>query len=218
MGQLLDDALLDALAEESQVAPAVVEHGPEDVFQKRLGEVSVAVQIAEGSLGLDHPELRQVPRRVRVLRPERRPERVAVAERAAVRFDGELAGDGQVRPPGEEVLLPVDLAVGPTRRVLRVEYRDGEHLAGAFAVAGGDDRRVDVQEPAVLEEAVNRRADTVPHAGDGPEGVRPRPQVGLSPEELERVPLLLDGVTLGVGPAENAKLSDLHLDGLPLAL
>ena len=90
----------------------------------------------------------------------------------------ELAADGQVRRLAEEVLRVVDLALVVARQLAEVERRDAEHLAGPFAVAGRDDRRVDVEEALLLEEVVDRLADAVAHAGDGAERVGPRPQVG----------------------------------------
>ena len=85
--------------------------------------------------------------------------------------------------------------------VVQVERGDLEHRARPFAVAGRDDRRVDVEEALFLEEVVDRAADAVPHAGDRAEGVGPRAQVGDRAQELEGVPLLLERIGLGVGPA-----------------
>ncbi len=67
---------LDALLEERHVVGALREHRLEDVLQQRLGEVRVVRQLRERDLRLDHPELGQVPARVRVLRAERGTERV----------------------------------------------------------------------------------------------------------------------------------------------
>ena len=70
-----------ALAETDLSEPIVnVCSGHGRALQERLGEVHVVVQIGEGDFGLDHPELGEVPRRVRVLRPERRPEGVDLGQ------------------------------------------------------------------------------------------------------------------------------------------
>ena len=63
----------------------------EDVLEQRLGEVRVVGEIGEGDLGLDHPELGEVPAGVRVLGAERRAERVDLRQRQAVGLDVELA-------------------------------------------------------------------------------------------------------------------------------
>mmetsp|Transcript_21857 Transcript_21857/g.74111 ORF Transcript_21857/g.74111 Transcript_21857/m.74111 type:complete len:247 (+) Transcript_21857:55-795(+) len=49
------------------------------VLQVVLRQLNVVVDVGKGDLRLDHPKLGQMPRSVRVLRAERRPERVAVA-------------------------------------------------------------------------------------------------------------------------------------------
>jgi hypothetical protein len=46
----------------------------------------------------------------------------------------------------------VDAAGGRARQVEQVQRADPEHLAGTLRVAGGDDRRVDPVEAALVEE------------------------------------------------------------------
>ena len=75
---------------------------------------------------------------------------------AGENFAFELAADGEVRRLAKEVLLPIDLAVVRARRLLHVQRRHAEHLAGAFAIRSRDDRRVDVEEPALLEKQMDR--------------------------------------------------------------
>ena len=117
----------------------------------------------------------------------------------------------------EEVLRVIDFALVVPRRLVRVERRDAEHLAGPFAVAGGDDRRVEVEEAFLLEEVVDRAADAVAHARDRAERVGPRPQMGPLAELFERVPLLLQRVRFGIGPAVDDDLGGVHFGGLPFA-
>ena len=64
---------------------------------KFFGEHHQPVQVHVGHLGLDHPELRQVPPRLRLLRPEGRPEAVHLAQRQRRGLDVELAALRQVR-------------------------------------------------------------------------------------------------------------------------
>ena len=58
--QTLDKALVDELVKEGHLVRAVVQHIADDVLDHSLGVVHVAVQVAEGHLRLDHPELRSV--------------------------------------------------------------------------------------------------------------------------------------------------------------
>ena len=168
----------------------------EDAFQQPFGQFHVAPEVAKGHLRLDHPELGQVAGRVAVLGAEGRAEGVGLAQRAGERLGLELPADGQIGRPVEEVEREIDacrLFLALCRWLLRhlrqVERGDLEHGPGPFAIAGGDDRRVDVEEAPLLEELVDRVADAVPHPGDGAEGVGPRPQMGDRPQELERVAL-----------------------------
>ena len=153
---LRDDALARRLLEELEIVRALREDSLEDRLEEPLGEIGVVVQVRERDLGLDHPELGEVPRRVRVLRTEGGAERVDLREGEAVGLDVELPGDGEVRLLAEEVLLEVDAAPFGARRVRHVERRDAEHLPGSLGVRGGDDRRVDPDEALVREEAVDR--------------------------------------------------------------
>ncbi len=61
------------------------------------------VQVHVGHLGLDHPELRQVPPRLRLLRAKRRPEAVHLAQRQRRRLNVKLAALRQVRGIAEVV-------------------------------------------------------------------------------------------------------------------
>jgi hypothetical protein len=90
-----------------------------NTLEEALGEVGVVVEVGEGDLRLDHPELGQVPRGVAVLGAEGRPERVHLAERQAVRLDVELPRDGEVGLLAEEVLAEVDLAGSVRGRLAR---------------------------------------------------------------------------------------------------
>ena len=89
------------------------------------------------------------------------PEGVDAGQRQAVGLHVELAGHGEERRAAEEVLREVDRAVGRARQVGQVQRGDAEHLAGALGVAGGDDRRVDPEEAALVEEAVDGHGQRV---------------------------------------------------------
>ena len=99
-------------------------------LEERLGAVGVVVEVGEGDLRLDHPELGQVARRVGVLGAEGRAEGVDLAQRQAVRLDVELAGDGEERlacrrsPCGSRSCPSV-----VARQVGQVERGHAEHLA-----------------------------------------------------------------------------------------
>ena len=118
----------------------LLEDGAEDVLEHPLGEGGVIVEIKEGSLRLAHPEFGKVPRGVGVLGTEGRSEGVALREGGCVGLDIELSGDGHESFLAEEVLCIVDLSVLSLGDVLEIKRRDAEHLAGALAVRGCDER------------------------------------------------------------------------------
>jgi hypothetical protein len=76
---------------------------------------------------------------------------------------------------------------------------------------------VDVEEPLVLEEVVDRAANAVANPHDGAHGVGARAEVGPFAELFERVPLFLQRVLFGIGPAVDGHLRGVDLGGLLLA-
>ncbi len=98
--------VVDPLVEELHVlGGTAASTSPKMRFRKRFGQVHVVGQVAERHLRLDHPELGQVPRGVGVLRAERGAEGVDLAQRAGEDLRLQLAADGQIGRPVEEVLV-----------------------------------------------------------------------------------------------------------------
>src|SRR6266545_4444040 len=135
-----------------------------DVAHELLLELHVVVGVVPGDFGLHHPELAQVAARLRLLGAERRPEAVHFAERGGRRFDVELARLRQVRGAEVEVL-------------------GGEEVPRRFADRAGEDRRVDEDEAALVEEVADRLDHLVAHAGDGHLVPAPQPQVAVLEQE-----------------------------------
>mmetsp|Transcript_43115 Transcript_43115/g.91733 ORF Transcript_43115/g.91733 Transcript_43115/m.91733 type:complete len:465 (-) Transcript_43115:443-1837(-) len=221
--QPLLQPLVEKLREESQVLVALLERHAHHALQHRLGVVHRARQVREGHLRLDHPELREVPRRLTVLGAERRAEGVHVPQGAGVSLPPQLAGDGEEGGLAEEVLpvvyagelLPVlVLRAGQGGHVVDVEGGHAEHLPGPLAVRGGDEGGLDVPEPLLLKERVDGPGERRADAGHSSEGVRTRTEVGDGAEVLEGVTLLGQGVGFGRARAHDAEGSGRELDGL----
>ena len=210
-----DRRIVDTGLEELHVFGGLVEHVAEDPFQEPLSQFHVIGQLEKSHFRLDHPELGQMARGVGILGPESRAEGVDLAQATGKYLALQLAADGQVGRLVEKVFRIVDFAV-QLGNIGQIERGDLEHLAGPFAVAGSDDRRVDVQEAFFLEEIVDRAGHAISQPGDGAERIGPRSQMGNRPQELERVLLLLQGVRFGVGIAVDDHRGGLHLGGLPL--
>ena len=208
--QPLGEPLVHEVVEELDLGGAGFQHVPDDVPDHIPREFHTVVDIGEGDLRLDHPELGGVARRVRVLGAEGRTESVDVPKRHRVGLALKLPRDRQVRASAEEVLRIIDLAVLGFRRVLEIEGRHAEHLARALAVRRRDQGRMHVDEAAVVEETVNGVRRLAPHAKNGGEQVGARTQVGDLAQVFDGVPLLLQRIIGGRGP--------LDFDGLRLDL
>ena len=182
--QPLQQTLIDEFAEQRQVLGAMLQgvfgHGLDEF----LPQIHVPLQVAEGHLGFDHPKLGRMARGIGILGAESGAEGIDVGEGAGERLAFQLAADGEVSALAEEIGFRffVDVAL---------EGGDPEHLARAFAIARGDDRRVHVNEIALLEELVDGVGQPAAHAENGAEEIRPRPQVGDGAQEFVRVPLFL---------------------------
>ena len=213
MPKSLDEPFVDKAVEKRKIVRAALHHAANDVLDHRFRHFHVAVEVAERHLRLDHPELGGVARGVGILRAEGRAESVNVAERHGEVLGVELAGDGQARLLAEEILAVIDLAVGRSRRVFKVERRHLEHLARALAVAAGDDGGVDVDEAAALEELVHGVGRRASHAESRGEEVRARAQMLNGAQIFDAVALLLQGI-VGAGRALDLDLGRLDLERL----
>ena len=203
--QLGDHALLDPFLEERHVVRPLFEHRPEDVLNQCLRQRGVVGEIRERDLGLDHPELGQMPAGVRILGAERRAEGVDLGQRQAVGLDVELTGHRQESLAAEEILREVDLAIRRAGKIHQVQRRDAKQLARAFRIRRGDDRRVDPEEAVVMEEAMDRLRDGVANARHRADDVGARPQMRDFAQEFERVRLWLDRIGVGIlDPADDA--------------
>jgi len=98
-----DRLLVDPFGEERHVVGSLVRTARKLERSRSSARSALSEMSANAISGSDHPELGQMPAGVRVLRPEGRSERVHARQRQAVRFDVELAGDGQIGRLAEEV-------------------------------------------------------------------------------------------------------------------
>ena len=105
--------------------------------------------------------------------------------RGGIDFTFELAGDREIRPPLKKILGVVDFAGRSFRWLRGIDRRHAEHLARTLAVAGCDNRRVEVEKAFLLKKIVNRPRDSIPHTGDRSKRVGPRPQMGPLAELLK---------------------------------
>ena len=90
-------------------------------FSSASASVALSARSAKAISGSIIQNIRQVPARVRILRPERRPERVDPGQRQAVRLDVQLPRHREERLAPEEILRVVDLPRRPARQVREIQ-------------------------------------------------------------------------------------------------
>ena len=200
---IVDDSLVDPPIEELHVFAAGGMDLLGNAANKVFRQVHEVVEVCEGNLGLDHPELGSVSSGVGVLGSEGWSECVDVGVAGREGLDIELTRDGEEGIASEEGL---PLQVGDT-----------EELSGTFAVACSDDWGVNPEETVTLEEVVYGHRERISNSKHGAKGARPRAEVGFFPEELEAVSLRLERIIFGAVTDQN-ELVDNHLPALALAL
>ena len=212
--QAVDQLRVVHFGEELQVVLTVIEGIADQVLQKVLGQFHVVFQLEESDFRLDHPELGQVARGVRVFGSERRAERIDLRQGQRAEFAFELAGDGQVAGFPEEILAVIDRAFRGFGHIVQVERSDAEHRSGAFGVAAGDQRRMQVEKSVVVEIFVDRVSHRMADTEHGAESVGTRAQIGYFAQEFERMAFLLQRVRFGIGGAVDLDRRSLYFDGL----
>src|SRR5258705_2467542 len=165
-----------------------------DVRNEILLQPHVGVRIIPRTFGLDHPELRQVPARLRFLGAERRAETIALAERRGGGLHVQLAG---LRERG----LP------------EIEIVQGEQGARVLADRAGEDRRIDEREVPFIKEVANRLHDLVAHSRDRNLLLGAQPQMAVLEQVCDPVLLRRDR-ELGTR-SEDLQVRRLQLDAAP---
>ena len=125
-----------------QLGATAIQGARDERHDEVLGQEEQVVEVRVRHLGLDHPELGEVPARLRLFRPEGGSEAVDPAEGHACRLEIELARLAEVRLPVEVIGLEQG------RRALARRWRQ--------------DRRIDQDEIALVEEVADRLGDFAP--------------------------------------------------------
>ena len=169
----------------------MLQHIVNDEFHHIFCQSHVILQVCEGDLRLDHPELRRVAGCVGILCAEGRSECIDIAEGHRIGLAVKLAADGQVDRLAEEVLAVVHAAILFMRNIGRIQGCNPEHLAGTFRVTGGDDGRMHIYKIPLLEEFVNCIRDQGTNAEYCLEGIGSRTQMADCTQ-------ILHGMALGL--------------------
>ena len=194
MVETIEQSLVDELVEEGHLFRSIVQHILNHVLQHILLALDDIIEVCIRKLRLDHPELRCMTLRVRVLSTEGRSEGVDVAERLREGLAVELTGHREARLLVKEVLAEIHLSVLGLRNLVEWERRYLEHLAGTLRVGSGDDRGVHIYEATLLEELMDRKGHQGTDLKYGLKGVGSRTQMIDRTKVLERMTLLLQRI------------------------
>ena len=115
MERAIDDKLqsffqtfVDELVEEFHFFRALFDSILNQVLDEFLSEIHIALQIAKGHFGLDHPELTRVTGRVGILRAKGWSESVDIGQGTSKDLCSELAADREIGRFPQEILAVVD--------------------------------------------------------------------------------------------------------------
>ena len=154
--------------EHLQLAAPLVEHARHDGDDEPFGEIDHVVERRVRHFGLDHPELGEMPPRLRFLGAEYRPEVVDAAER-------------------HRVGLGVQLAALREEDLLILEIVDREQRRRALARRRREDRRVGEDEAVVVEEVAHGADHFVPHAENRLLTFGPNPEMAAIEQVVDAV-------------------------------
>ena len=132
----------------------------------------------------------QMAARFRFFSAERRAEGVDQRKSHGVNFGFQLTAHGEAGPLAKEIFVVVNFPI-IFWWVGHIQCRHLKHLSRAFAIARRNNRRIQVNEPAIVEEAVNGIRQTVAHTHHRTDRVGAGPQVGYLPQVLQRVEFFL---------------------------
>src|SRR5439155_20068215 len=128
-----------------------------DEADQSLRQFHEIVKLSVSNLGFDHPELGQMPSRLRLFRAKRRTERVHLAQRHRRGLDVELARLCQIG--------------------LVIKIVDWKKCSGALTSRRSNNRGIGQGESAVVEEIARRLDDLRPHPQNRRLPLRPQTQM-----------------------------------------
>ena len=189
--EALDKAVVIFVIKELQVVHAVVKSVLDEILHELLGKGHVIVDVIEGHLRLDHPELCEVARSIGVLGTEGRTESIDLAYGSSAELAFKLAADGKAGLFAEEVLAEIDLAL-MHRNICKIHGSNLEHVACTLCVRLCDERSMEIYEALVVEELMDSESHCVPDTEHCAESVGAEPHMGNRTEVLEGSILLLE--------------------------
>ena len=194
--QTFYQALVKHIVQELHVIGAVIQSPLYAELDEFFRQVHVIGNVVERDFRLNHPELRQVTGSIGVFGAERRSERIDSAQCRSGELTFQLAGNRQAGLFAEEIVIVDNGTVFIFLQIIQVHRSNLEHLSGAFTVRTRNDRRMEIEEPFLMEELMNGDSHIVTNAEHSAERIRTRTQMGYLTKELHRVSLFLQRICI----------------------
>ena len=161
------------------------------VLDEVLCQIHIVVDVVESHFGLNHPELGQMARRVGILCTERRPESVNGSQGRGTQLTFQLPGYGQRSRLAEEIVGIVYLPLVVFLQVIEVLRSHLEHLSGSFAVAGRNNRCMEIEKAVLMEVTMDGHRHVMADTEHRTERVGTQTHVGMRTHILHALPFLL---------------------------
>ena len=203
-----DETLVYHLVEELEIVLAVVEGPFHTILDEVFLQIHQSLLLEESHFGLYHPKLGQMAGRVGVLGTECGAESIDGTKCRGTKFAFELSAHCERSGLAKEVVIILDVPFLVFLKVVEILCGHLKHLAGSLTVAGCDDGCVEIEEPMLVEIAVDGHSHVMANAEYGSKGVGAETQVGILAHIFEALPFLLHRIVT------RAKTVDLYLFAL----
>ena len=152
--EFLHEFFVDKLSKKGYVVRAIFQAVADEKFQHFFGQIHITLQIAESHLRFNHPELSQMATGMGIFSSESGTKGIDIAQSQGVCFCLKLAAHRESGRAAEKIFSKVNRAVAA--QFVKVKSGNGKHVTRPFAVAGGNNRGVDLKKISLLEKVVDR--------------------------------------------------------------
>ena len=132
--QTLYQALIEHIIQELHIVIAIIQCPPNTVFNEIFSQIHVVDDIIESNFRLNHPELCQVTRSIRIFSTESRTEGINSAQCRGSQLTFQLTGNSQTCLFAKEIIIINNRAVFILLQVIEILGSNLEHLTGSFTV------------------------------------------------------------------------------------
>ena len=216
--QASDQLLIKHIIQELHVVHAILQRPTYAIFDELLGQLHIIRNIVERDLRLNHPELRQMTRRIGILGTERRTERIDLSQGRRRQLALQLSGNRQAGLLPEEIIVIQNRTLLILLQIIQVQRRHLEHLSGTLAIGSRNDWCMEIEETPIVEELMYRVRHVMTDTEHGAKGIRTGTQMSDLAQELHRMPFLLQRIHRGIGRTIHLNLGGLNLHALPFSL